>query len=46
MQQQEAQVQRMRQETERQRTEIVTAARGEAREIPTKANRDAAQELR
>ena len=34
------------QETERQRVEIVNAARNEARELLTKPNRDAAQELR
>ena len=42
----EAEVQRIRQETERQRVEVVNAARAEAREILAKSNRDASQELR
>lgn len=46
LQQQEAEVARIRQETERQRTEILSAARKESREILTKANRDATAELR
>jgi len=46
LQQQEAEVARIRQETERQRTEILSASRKEAREILTKANRDATAELR
>jgi len=46
VQQDEVEVQRIRQETERQRVEIVNAARAEAREILAKANRDATQELR
>ena len=44
--QQEAEVGRIRQETERQRVEIVNAARTEARDLLAKANRDASQELR
>ena len=46
LQQQEAEVARIRQETERQRTEILSASRKEAREILTKANRDSTAELR
>jgi F0F1-type ATP synthase membrane subunit b/b' len=46
LQQQEAEVARIRQETERQRTEILSAARKESREILTKSNRDATAELR
>src|SRR5918999_343350 len=46
LQQQEAEIARIRQETERQRGEILNAARNEAREILTKANRDSTQELR
>ncbi len=46
VQQDEVEVQRIRQETERQRVEIVNAARAEAREILAKANRDSTQELR
>jgi ribonuclease E len=46
IQQQEAEVGRIRQETERQRIEIVNAARNEAREVLAKANRDSSQELR
>ena len=46
VQQNEAEVQRIRQETERQRVEVVNAARAEAREILAKSNRDASQELR
>lgn len=44
--QQEAEIARIRQETERQRTEILSAARKESREILTKSNRDATAELR
>jgi vacuolar-type H+-ATPase subunit H len=44
--QREAEIARIRQETERQRTEILNTARTEAREILTKANRDSSQELR
>ena len=46
LQQQEAEIARIRQETERQRTEILSASRKEAREILTKSNRDATAELR
>jgi hypothetical protein len=45
-QQREAELARIRQETERQRSEILNAARNEAREILTKTNRDSSQELR
>jgi vacuolar-type H+-ATPase subunit H len=46
LQQREAEIARIRQETERQRSEILNAARTEAREILTKTNRDSSQELR
>src|SRR5919108_6641058 len=46
LQAQEADVQRYRQESERQRTEILSAATKEAREIVSKANADAKTELR
>jgi hypothetical protein len=46
LQQQEAEIARIRQETERQRSEIMSAARKESREILTKSNRDATAELR
>ena len=46
LQQREAEIARIRQETERQRTEILSASRKESREILTKANRDATAELR
>jgi hypothetical protein len=46
VQQQETEIGRIRQETERQRVEIVNAARTEARDLLAKANRDATQELR
>ena len=46
LQQQEAEIARIRQDTDRQRGEILNAARTEAREILTKANRDSTQELR
>jgi hypothetical protein len=46
LQQDEAEIARIRQETERQRTEILSAARKESREILTKSNRDATAELR
>ena len=46
LQQREAEIARIRQETERQRGEILNGARTEAREILTKANRDSSQELR
>jgi vacuolar-type H+-ATPase subunit H len=45
LQQREAEIARIRQETERQRGEILNAARTEAREILTKSNRDSTQEL-
>ena len=43
---QETEVQRIRQETERQRLEVVNAARNEARDLLAKANQDSAQTLR
>lgn len=46
LQQRDADIARIRQETERQRSEILNAARTEAREILTKTNRDSSQELR
>ena len=46
LQRREAAVVRVRQETDRERAEILNAARTEAREITTKANREAAAELR
>ena len=46
LQQREAEIARIRQETERQRGEILNAARTEARELLTKSNRDSSQELR
>ena len=46
LQQREAEIARIRQETERQRGEILNAARTEAREILTKAERDSTQEPR
>jgi hypothetical protein len=46
LQQREAEIARIRQETERQRSEILNAARTEAREVLTKTNRDSSQELR
>jgi F0F1-type ATP synthase membrane subunit b/b' len=46
LQQREAEIARIRQETERQRGEILNAARTEAREVLTKSNRDSSQELR
>src|SRR5438445_13059007 len=46
LQAREAEVERYRQESERQRAEIMNAAKNEARELLTKANRDATQELR
>jgi hypothetical protein len=45
LQQREAEIARIRQETERQRGEILNSARNEAREILTKANRDSSSEL-
>src|SRR5881227_3972271 len=46
LQARDAEVERFRQESERQRAEIMNAAKNEARELTTKANRDASQELR
>ena len=46
LQEHEAEITRIRQETERQRVEILNAARAEAREILTRANRESTQELR
>jgi cell division septum initiation protein DivIVA len=46
LQQREAEIARVRQETERQRVEILNAARSESKEILAKANRDAAAEVR
>jgi F0F1-type ATP synthase membrane subunit b/b' len=42
----EAEIERFRQESERQRAEVLNAARNEARELLANANRDATQELR
>jgi F0F1-type ATP synthase membrane subunit b/b' len=44
--QQEAEVERIRAETERQRADILNAARTEARDILANANQDAAEQLR
>jgi len=46
IQQRDADVQRFRDESEKQRTEILTAARNEARQLLADANRDASKELR
>jgi F0F1-type ATP synthase membrane subunit b/b' len=46
LQQQEAEIARIRQETERQRSEILNAARKEAREILSNANQDSSAEMR
>ena len=46
LQQREAEVLRYRDESERQRNEIVTAARNEARQLVADANREATKELR
>jgi cell division initiation protein len=46
LQQREAEVLRYRDESERQRDEIVTAARNEARQLVADANREATKELR
>src|ERR671914_711467 len=46
LQEREGEVQRFREESERQRNEILTAARNEARQLVADANRDAAKELR
>ena len=42
----EAEIERFRQESERQRAEVLNAARNEARELLANSNRDATQELR
>jgi F0F1-type ATP synthase membrane subunit b/b' len=42
----EAEIERFRQESERQRAEMLNAARNEARELLANSNRDATQELR
>lgn len=46
LQEREAEVQRFRSESERQRSEIVNAAKTESRDLLAKANADATQELR
>jgi F0F1-type ATP synthase membrane subunit b/b' len=46
LQAREAEVERFRTESERQRAEIVTAAKNEARDLLAKANADATRELR
>ncbi|MEK6273873.1 MAG: hypothetical protein AABM30_00880 [Actinomycetota bacterium] len=46
LQQREAEVLRYKDESERQRNEIVTAARNEARQLVADANREASKELR
>ncbi len=46
LQQREAEVLRYKDESERQRNEIVTAARNEARQVVADANREASKELR
>jgi len=46
LQQREAEVVRFKDESERQRNEIVTAARNEARQLVADANREATKELR
>jgi hypothetical protein len=46
VQEREAEVERYRLESERQRAEIVNAAKNESRELLAKANHDATQELR
>jgi hypothetical protein len=46
LQQREAAVQRYRDESEKQRNEILTGARNEARQLVAEANRDASKELR
>jgi len=45
LQEREAEVERYRQESERQRAEMLNNARNESRELVSKANRDATQEL-
>jgi len=46
LQQHEGEIQRFRDESDRQRDEIVTAARNEARQLVADANREATKELR
>lgn len=46
LQQREAEILRYKDESERQRNEIVTAARNEARQVVADANREASKELR
>jgi hypothetical protein len=46
LQEREAEIERYRIESERQRSEMLNAARNEARELLANANRDASQELR
>ena len=46
LQQREAEILRYKDESEKQRNEIVTAARNEARQLVADANRDASKELR
>ena len=46
LQAREAEIERYRTESERQRAEIVTTAKGEARDLLSKANADATRELR
>jgi hypothetical protein len=46
LQQREAEILRYKDESERQRNEIVTAARNEARQLVSDANREASKELR
>src|SRR3712207_8598110 len=46
LQQREGEVERFRQESERQRAEVLNAARNEARELLANAHRESTQELR
>ena len=46
LQEREAEIERYRNESERQRAEILTAAKGEARDLLAKAHADATRELR
>src|SRR5437660_3557093 len=46
LQQREAEILRYRDESERQRTEVLTAARNEARQLVAEANRESSRELR
>jgi F0F1-type ATP synthase membrane subunit b/b' len=46
LQQQGGEIQRYRDESERQRNEVLTAARNEARQLVAEANREASKELR